>query len=97
MKDFYSRLFRLVNLGEEKWSGKVKVKVHPPEGLFASGSAEKIASWAQRSHDNLGSAIKAINFQKNRAGKNLSASRKATIERAIGILQKKLEKQKSKE
>lgn len=69
-------------LSEKKWSGKVKTKVHPPEDLFATGSADAIAKWAKRSHDDLQSAMGSLNFYINRAGKNLSSDRKSVIKSA---------------
>ncbi len=82
---------KLMDLVEEKWSGKVKPKKHPPEGKFASGSANEIAEWAKSSHKDVKSAIDAINFYKNRAGKNLTANRRGVMERAIKILQQEEE------
>lgn len=64
---------------EANWSGDVKTKKHPPEGLFASGSAEKITKWLVSSHKDLKSASSALNFYINRAGKDLSAERKAVL------------------
>lgn len=72
---------------EEKWSGDVKTKVHPPEDLFATGSAADIAAWAKRSHPDLQGAMAALNFYVNRAGKNLSASQKSKVEAAKKLLQ----------
>lgn len=74
-------------LSELKWSGDVKAKKHPPEGLFADGSASDIALWLKSSHGDKKSAMSALNFYINRAGKNLSASRKATLD----AVKKKLE------
>lgn len=66
----------------EKWSGDVKTKKHPPEGLFKDGSAEDIARWAHSSHDDLGGAMSSLNFYVNRAGDSLSPERKKAINTA---------------
>lgn len=60
---------------EEKWSGNVNTKEHPPKDLFSSGSAKDITSWLQSAHDNKAGAIEALNFYVNRAGSNLSSER----------------------
>lgn len=77
----------------EKWSGDVKTSWDAPEGLFAEGSAQKIADEVLKGHKgDVGSAIKSINFYQNRAGVNLSDERKKIMQKVIEILQKKLEK-----
>lgn len=73
-------------LTEAQWSGEVKTKVHPPEGLFAKGSAGKIAKWAKGAHKNLKGAMAALNYFVNRAGKKLSAERRDTIDQAKKLL-----------
>jgi hypothetical protein len=78
-------------LSELKWSGDVKTKKHPPEDLFATGSAAEIASWLKSSHGSKKSAMSALNFYINRAGKNLSASRKGTLEAAKKKLEESME------
>lgn len=73
-----------------KWSGDVKTKWDPPEGLFKSGSAEEIASASLKGHDgDPGAAIQALQFYINRAGENLDADRKKVIQNAIEKLQAK--------
>lgn len=67
---------------KELWSGDVKTKKHPPEGLFAEGSAAAIVKWLKSAHSDKKSATGALNFYINRAGKNLSAERKAVLDDA---------------
>lgn len=56
----------------EKWSGDVKTKHHTPEGLFKDGTSEEIAKELKREHgDNFASAMSALNFYINRAGKDM--------------------------
>jgi len=67
----------------------VKTKKHPPEGLFKSGSAQKIANWALSSHDgDLRKAMASLNFYLNRAG-NLPADQKDRVEKAKEIVRSK--------
>jgi roadblock/LC7 domain-containing protein len=73
----------------KKWSSDVKIKWTPPEGTFTK-SASEIASIVLKGHNgNVGSAIKAINFYINRAGKKIDTKQKGEIEKAMEILQKK--------
>lgn len=74
---------------KEKWSADVKTKWKAPEGTFTK-SASEIASIVLKGHKgDAGSAIKAINFYLNRAGKDIS--NRGEVEKAMGILQKKNE------
>lgn len=78
-------------LQEKKWSGDVKTKKHPPENLFADGSADDIVKWLKSEHSELQSAMGALNFYVNRAGKNLSAERKGVLDSAKTKLEKAYE------
>jgi hypothetical protein len=82
---------------DRKWSSKVKtVSTYPPEGLYTK-DAETIArvmATKKVSPKGLGSAIRMVQFYINRAGKDLSASRKRTLEKAKRLLQEKRERQK---
>lgn len=76
-------LNQLVSLSKaQKWSGKVKTKWHPKPGLFEEGSADEIAVAIKDGHTDLKSAMSALNFYINRAGKNLSEPRKQVLESA---------------
>lgn len=78
---------KLSELLTEKLSD-VKTKKHPPEGLFKSGSARKIADWALESHGgDLRKAMASLNFYINRAGENLDADQKERVEAAKELLQ----------
>jgi hypothetical protein len=76
-----------MRLCELKWSGDVKAKKHPPEGLFAEGSASAIVKWLKSAHTDKAGAMSALNFYINRAGKNLSTERKAVLADAKKILE----------
>ena len=82
-----------------KWSSKVKtVSTYPPEGLFtkdANTIARKLAS-KKVSPKGPGSGMRMLSFYINRAGRNLSASRRAELERAKKILARRIESEKKK-
>ncbi|MBI4264873.1 MAG: DUF3175 domain-containing protein [Acidobacteria bacterium] len=64
---------------------------HPPPRTF-TGSAEQIARTMARkdvSPKGIGSGIRMIQYFINRGGKGLSASRRAELERAKCILQRR--------
>jgi tRNA(adenine34) deaminase len=81
----------------KKWSHKVKtVSTYPPEGIFTK-DAETIArvmSSKEVSPKGIGSGIRMVQFFINRAGKNLSPSRKAELEKAKEIMRSKLKNEK---
>src|SRR5918996_6361008 len=81
-----------------KWVRTVKTdSTHPPRGTF-SGSAAHIARTMARkdvSPGGIGSGIRMIQYFINRGGKNLSASRRAELERAKRILQRRAALQKA--
>lgn len=66
---------------EDMWSEHVKVKWHPPQGFFLQDS-DKIAHGLKAAHPDYRSAMGSLDFYINRAGKGLSAQRKATLEKA---------------
>lgn len=78
---------------KKKWSGRVTRESHAlrlEEGVFAKRSAREIARSLKRSAEQskerkaspLRSALSMLTFYINRAGKNLPAGRKRTLERA---------------
>ena len=77
---------------KRKWVRTVTTdSTHPPRGTF-TGSAAQIARTMARkevSPGGIGSGIRMIQYFINRGGKNLSASRRAELERAKGILQRR--------
>ena len=84
---------------KKKWSAKVTTdSTHPDEGLFseeASVIAKALAS-KRVSPKGPASGMRMLNFYINRAGKNLSASRHAELEKAKTLLSNIIAKQKSK-
>ncbi|HZP04168.1 MAG TPA: DUF3175 domain-containing protein [Terracidiphilus sp.] len=67
-----------------KWSGKVKTdSTHPPEGLFNRdpGTIARTLASKKVSPKGPASGMRMLTFYMNRAGKNLSSSRKRQLER----------------
>ncbi|HEX3891122.1 MAG TPA: DUF3175 domain-containing protein [Terracidiphilus sp.] len=76
-----------------KWSGKVHtVSTYPPEGLFTKGPQAIARALASKKVSPKGpsSGMRMLNFFINRAGKTLSASRKAKLERAKALLSERI-------
>jgi len=86
----------------KKWSGKVTtVSTYPPEGLFTKDPATIARTLASKkvSPKGPGSGMRMLTFFINRAGKNLSPSRKKALQRAKELLSdrvKKTRRQKKK-
>jgi tRNA(adenine34) deaminase len=76
-------------MATKKWSAKVNTdSTHPDKGLFnksPSAIAKALAS-KKVSPKGPASGMRMLNFYINRAGKNLSASRHAALEKAKTIL-----------
>jgi hypothetical protein len=83
----------------KKWSSKVKtVSTYPPEGLFTKDAetiARQLAS-KRVSPKGPGSGMRMLIFYINRAGKDLSASRKAELGKAKKLLAGKVKAAKEK-
>lgn len=82
---------------EKNWVRNVRtVSTYPPKNIFTK-DAETIArvmSSRLVSPKGIGSGIRMVQFFINRAGKNLSPSRKAELEKAKEIMRSKLKNQK---
>jgi tRNA(adenine34) deaminase len=75
-----------------KWSANVKtVSTFPPAGTFNKDAetVARIMASKKVSPKGIGSGIRMIQFFINRAGKNLSLTRKQELEKAKRILQAK--------
>ena len=75
-----------------RWVRQVTTdSTHPPHGTFTGSAAEIARKMARRdvSPKGLGSAIRMIQYFINRGGRNLSATRRAELERAKRILQRR--------
>ncbi|HTT77863.1 MAG TPA: DUF3175 domain-containing protein [Candidatus Binataceae bacterium] len=77
---------------KRKWSAQVKTEsTFPPKGIFTKPAHEVAETMARKdvSPHGIGSAIKMVQMFINRAGKNLSPTRKRELEKAKTILQHK--------
>ncbi len=84
-----------------RWSAKVTAEsdaTHPPEDLFKKSAATIVRSLASKkvSPKGVGSGMRMLTFYINRAGKNLSAERKAELKKAKELLSKRVEREREK-
>src|SRR5579863_7704954 len=83
-----------------RWVSKVKTdSTHPPEGLFtkdASTIARTLAS-KKVSPKGPGSGMRMLTYFINRAGRGLSAKRRAELEKATTLLARKIKQAGAKE
>lgn len=81
----------------KKWVREVKTdSTHPPEKLFTKDakSIARVMASKKVSPKGIGSGIRMIQYFINRAGDELSPTRRKELERAKRLLQVKREKQK---
>ncbi|HTR66136.1 MAG TPA: DUF3175 domain-containing protein [Terriglobales bacterium] len=81
----------------KRWVAKVKTdSTHPPEGLFTRSAATIAKSLASKRVSPKGpaSGMRMLTYFINRAGRGLSASRRAELEKAKTLLSKRIERQK---
>ena len=84
---------------KRRWSASVNTdSTHPPEGLFNRSAPVIARTLASKkvSPKGPGSGMRMLTFYINRAGKNLSASRKAELQRAKKLLSERITKEKEK-
>jgi tRNA(adenine34) deaminase len=77
---------------DQRWSATVEtVSTYPPKDLYTKDAATiaRVMATKKVSPKGLGSAIRMVQFYINRAGKNLSATRKRELEKAKTLLQKR--------
>ena len=78
---------------KRRWVKDVKTdSTHPPEGLFTKSPEEIARSLASKrvSPKGPGSGMRMLTYFINRAGKGLSATRRAKLERAKMLLSEKI-------
>jgi tRNA(adenine34) deaminase len=84
---------------DKRWVAKVKtVSTFPPPGLFtksASTIARTLAS-PEVSPKGPGSGMRMLTYFINRAGRNLSPTRRAELEKAKSILSRRIHSQKKR-
>jgi hypothetical protein len=82
-----------------RWSAGVKTaSTYPPEGLFTKSAATIARSLASKkvSPKGPGSGMRMLSFYINRAGHNLSAERRAELEKAKDLLARRIAREKQK-
>jgi Protein of unknown function (DUF3175) len=83
---------------KRKWSASVKTdSTHPPAGLFNKDAATIARTLASKrvSPKGPGSGMRMLTFFINRAGRNLSAKRRATFNRAKSLLSERVRRAKA--
>lgn len=82
-----------------RWSASVTTdSTHPPEGLFTKNAATIARSLASKKVSPKGpsSGMRMLTFFINRAGKGLSASRRAELQKAKKLLSERIEREKAR-
>ncbi|PYR80099.1 MAG: hypothetical protein DMF87_09825 [Acidobacteria bacterium] len=80
-----------------RWVRRVTTdSTHPPAGTFKGSAAQLARTMARKdvSPRGIGSGIRMIQYFLNRGGRNLSATRRAELERAKRILQRRVRARK---
>lgn len=80
-----------------RWVKNVKTdSTHPPEGLFTKSPTEIARALASKKVSPKGpsSGMRMLTYFINRAGKGLSATRRAKLEHAKELLSKRIESEK---
>jgi tRNA(adenine34) deaminase len=83
----------------KKWIRSVKTdSTHPPPGLFAKDAATVARVLASKKVSPKGpqSGLRMLNYFINRAGRGLSASRRAELQRAKRMLSKRISASRAK-
>ena len=83
----------------KKWVRTVKTdSTHPPEGLFKKDpeTIAKTLAAKKLSPKGPGSGMRMLTYYVNRAGKELSATRRKSLERAKELLSEKVKKEREK-
>ncbi len=78
---------------KNRWVRKVKTdSTHPPKGLFTKKAPiiARVLASKKVSPKGVQSGLRMLTYFINRAGKGLSASRRAELERAKSLLSKRL-------
>lgn len=86
-------------MATRRWVARVKTdSTHPPAGLFARSAAAIARSLASRkvSPKGPGSGMRMLTYYLNRAGKNLSPTRRAELNKAKTLLSKKIQAQNAR-
>jgi hypothetical protein len=82
---------------KKKWVASVKTdSTHPAAGLFTQDAGTIAETLASRkvSPKGAGSGMRMLTYFINRAGRGLSAKRRAKLEKAKSLLTRKIERQR---
>ena len=85
---------------KKRWVKNVTTdSTHPPEGLFTKSPEEIARSLASKKVSPKGpaSGMRMLTYFVNRAGKGLSATRRAKLEKAKRLLSERIAREKEKE
>ena len=83
----------------KRWVAKVTTdSTHPPKGLFTKNAATIARALASKrvSPKGPGSGMRMLTYFINRAGRGLSKSRRAELERAKTLLSKRIKDEKKR-
>ena len=81
----------------KRWVARVKTdSTHPPSGLFTKSAATIVRSLASKKVSPKGpsSGLRMLTYFINRAGRGLSATRRAELQRAKGMLSARIKRAK---
>jgi len=84
---------------KRKWSAAVTTdSTHPPAGLFNKSAATIARTLASKrvSPKGPGSGMRMLTFYINRAGHNLSPTRRAELQKAKSLLSKRVQQQRTR-
>jgi len=80
-----------------RWVASVKTdSTHPPPGLFNKSAATiaRVLASKKVSPKGPGSGMRMLSYYINRAGRNLSAERRAELEKAKSLLRRRMNRAK---
>jgi hypothetical protein len=83
-----------------RWVSKVKTdSTHPPKGLFTKNAATIARTLASKkvSPKGAGSGMRMLTYFINRAGRGLSAARRAELQKAKTLLSERIKRTKKSE
>ena len=83
----------------KRWVAKVKTdSTHPPSGLFTKSAATIARTLASKkvSPKGVGSGLRMLTYFVNRAGRGLTAERRAELKKAKTLLSRRLELENKK-
>jgi len=92
------KLLAMQRRNRKKWVAQVKKdSTHPPAGLFTKSANIIVKTLASKkvSPKGPGSGMRMLTYFINRAGRGLSAARRAELEKAKSLLSKRVKRKQS--